>query len=131
MSRHHGLALASIICVLSLSSCASEGTNTHAKHVAKLTPAPPHTKTETTITVPGVDTPGPAPAHRVADVRPHPPKRKVAPLPPPVADPKPSEAVATAVSPGAPSDAEVKRELAQAMGLKGADASHVGDAASI
>ncbi len=75
-----------------------------------------------------VTQPAPAPARRAAATAPRPAARpprparshgRVAPLPPPVADPRPAAAAPSgSVSPGAPSDAEVKQELRQALGLK-------------
>jgi hypothetical protein len=85
-----------------------------ADHVERTTPAPVAT-----------DTPKPQPA----------PKPEVAPVPPPVPDPKRSDIVSTAatgVSPGAPSDAEVRKELAAAMHLSaGTSSSRLANAAGL
>jgi hypothetical protein len=65
-------------------------------------------------------TPEPARTTPAPQPRPVPrarPRRRVAPLPPPVPDPAPPPAQ-DGVSPGAPSDAEVRRELEQALGVE-------------
>jgi cell wall-associated NlpC family hydrolase len=68
-----------------------------------------------------------APAHHAHKRRP----RRVAPLPPPVPDPRPASAQ-SGVSPGAPSDAQVRRELARALHLRpGATARQLVDAAEL
>jgi cell wall-associated NlpC family hydrolase len=100
--------LALVPLVAALMGCASEGTRSTSDRAQT-----PPTKSIPEVTVED----GPSQASILA-----PPKRraakkkpKIAPLPPPVADPKPSEAI----SPGAPSDAEVRRELRLALGIKG------------
>ncbi|HEY2637375.1 MAG TPA: hypothetical protein VGI54_08320 [Solirubrobacteraceae bacterium] len=111
------------LALLALAGCAS------SKHGA----APAHeaaaTTTATTSSVPA------KPAKPKPKPKPAKPKRHVAPLPPPVADPKPSDAVSTAatgVSPGAPSDAQVRAELRQALHLKsGASSSQLEDLAEL
>src|SRR3954465_8253276 len=101
---------------LALSACASEDT-TRKQHtdVDRTTPnqTKPPPRTETTITVAGVNEPGPTP--KAAPPKPEKKKPKVAPLPPPARDVSQEESV---ISPGAPSDAQVRRELRE-LGLAG------------
>ncbi|HEY2637988.1 MAG TPA: hypothetical protein VGI54_11400 [Solirubrobacteraceae bacterium] len=101
-----------------------------AKHAS----APTHEAAATTTTS-SVPRPTPKPKPKPAKPKPTKPKRHVAPLPPPVADPKPTEAVptaATGVSPGAPSDAQVRAELRQALHLKsGASSRQLEDLAEL
>ncbi len=104
-------ALLSLLVLVPLAGCASEGTSTSADRgsVPTQTAIPEKTISD-----------GPSQAALATakpKARPAAKKRpaKIAPLPPPVADPKRSEAI----SPGAPSDAEVRRELRLALGIKG------------
>ena len=107
-------ALPLLLVLLALPGCASQGTSTSANRGS----AP----TQTAIPEKTISD-GPSQAAltkaeaktRSKTERAAAEKPKVAPLPPPVADPKRSEAI----SPGAPSDAEVRRELRVALGLKG------------
>ena len=101
-----------------LAGCATEGSRHSSTGNASASVAGKDTVTGT-ITVQTTDAPAPP--------RPKPkPKPHVAPLPPPVADPQPAAAgpstAATGVSPGAPSDAQVRRELARGLHLKAGDA---------
>jgi hypothetical protein len=110
-----GAALLGAATALALAGCATQGTP-HAAHSAAVRTAPSPTVTATTHTTTDA-TPS----------RPSRPHRHVAPLPPPVADPQPAadpepSTAATGVSPGAPSDAQVRRELARGLHLKAGDA---------
>src|SRR4051794_19293915 len=107
--RHHmsvrRRVLPLLATTLALSACASEDTTRKHRTVAHQTtpPAP----TETTITVAGVNEPGPTPKAAPAP-KPENTKPKVAPLPPPARDVSDEQSV---ISPGAPSDAQVRKEL--------------------
>jgi hypothetical protein len=110
-----GAALLGAATALALAGCATQGTP-HAAHSAAVRTTPSPTVTATTHTTTDA-TPS----------RPSRPHRHVAPLPPPVADPQPAadtepSTAATGVSPGAPSDAQVRRELARGLHLKAGDA---------
>src|SRR3954451_12072786 len=101
---------------LALSACASEDTTLKQDtDVNQTTPnqTKPPPRTETTITVAGVNEPGPTP--KAAPPKPEKKKPKVAPLPPPARDVSDEESV---ISPGAPSDAQVRKELRE-LGLAG------------
>src|SRR4051812_5834711 len=94
---------------LALSACASEDT-TRKQHtdVNRTTPdqTRPPPPPETTITAPAANEPGPTPKR--APPKPEKKKPKVAPLPPPARDVSDEASV---ISPGAPSDAQVRKEL--------------------
>jgi hypothetical protein len=111
-------ALLAAAAAVALAGCATQGTP-HAEHgrsSAAVRTAPPTTSTATVRSTTDASRPSPPKAHR-----------RVAPVPPPVADPQPTSAAepstsATGVSPGAPSDAQVRRELARGLHLKAGDA---------
>jgi cell wall-associated NlpC family hydrolase len=103
---------------LALSACAGEDTTRQQQRTnvneTKPVQTKPPPRTETTITVAGVNEPGPTPK-APPPPKPEPKKPKVAPLPPPARDVSQEESV---ISPGAPSDAQVRRELRE-LGLAG------------
>lgn len=114
MSRAGGAAVLSLSLSLSLAvaGCATQGTPGQDRDRASATVSAPPPRT-TTASTPTITETAPKPR------KPH---RHVAPLPPSVPDPEPVDAepstAATGVSPGAPSDAQVRRQLARALHLK-------------
>jgi hypothetical protein len=78
-----------------------------------------------------VTTPGPKPTPPPKPKPKPTTKPKIAPLPPPVPDP-PAPTAQDGISPGAPSDAEVRRELEHALGVEaGASTRTLEDAAGL
>jgi hypothetical protein len=124
-----GLALGALLVAAAPAGCATQGSSAdRADPVARTATTRPATAPATATTARAATTR----ARRAEAHAPHPPPhrgppaRHVAPVPAPVPDPPRSEiesTAATGVSPGAPSDAQVRQELAEAMHLAGGTSS--------